>query len=200
MLVKMGGGVGGGIEADAAPKIAYNGKWSGWYVEFYGGVPYWEAVVYTSGVLTVTGNYTADAHGIGGGAAATGIKPGGNGAATVKAAITLSGSIAVTVGAGSIDGNGGETSLGNLLTAAGGVGNTKKNGPYYRFGDTEKKGETGANGSPNYYGEKAAGYGGWMFWRADSSEGEGYGAGGGYQDRTWYSGHAGALIVRIALK
>lgn len=139
MLVKMGGGVGGGIEADAAPKIAYNGKWSGWYVEFYGGVPYWEAVVYTSGVLTVTGNYTADAHGIGGGAAATGIKPGGNGAATVKAAITLSGSIAVTVGAGSIDGNGGETSLGNLLTAAGGVGNTKKNGPYYRFGDTEKR-------------------------------------------------------------
>ena len=66
MLVKMGGGVGGGIEADAAPKIAYNGKWSGWYVEFYGGVPYWEAVVYTSGVLTVTGNYTADVCGVGG--------------------------------------------------------------------------------------------------------------------------------------
>ena len=99
MLVKMGGGADGGIDYNAKPQITFNGKWSNWYIEFYGGVPYWEALLTSSGTLSVTGNYTADVCGVGGGAGINNKRP-GNGAFAQKLGIDLSGSIAVTIGAG----------------------------------------------------------------------------------------------------
>ena len=65
MLIKMGSSF-GGVDVLDAPKIEFDGSWFSWYVEFYGGTPYWEAQLFSSGTLTVQGSYVADLCGIGG--------------------------------------------------------------------------------------------------------------------------------------
>ena len=67
MLIKQGG-AGGGVDAGNRPNITFDGKWSGWYVDFYGEKAYWEAVFYTSGTLSVKSPCVADAWAIGAGA------------------------------------------------------------------------------------------------------------------------------------
>ena len=63
------GGRAGGVDYNAKPRITYDGKWSGWYLEVYNGTPYWEALFSTSGHLVSLADYTCDAWGIGGGGA-----------------------------------------------------------------------------------------------------------------------------------
>ena len=59
-----------GISAKNKPNIDFDGKWSGWHVEFYDGKPYWEALFASSGTLTNYGkDCKCDAWGIGGGGA-----------------------------------------------------------------------------------------------------------------------------------
>lgn len=194
---------GGGIDYSTKPQITFNGKWSNWYIEFYGGVPYWEALLTSSGTLSVTGNYTADVCGVGGGAGINNKRP-GNGAFAQKLGIDLSGSIAVTIGAGGVwstNSDGGDTTLGGVFSAAKGVVGVKKSGTYYRFGDPDKASEAGADGKSGGIGW--VGYGGWMHWRAVQYAGEGYGAGGGssgYADGTVSDGHSGALVIRIPVE
>lgn len=119
----MGGAQGGGIDASAAPAATYSGKWSGWHVEDYDGAAYWEAVFYTSGTLTVTGTIQADAWGIGGGGGCNMAQGGGSGYTNMALGLSLSGAIAVTIGEGGAHrAAGGSTSLGSLLTCAGGGG------------------------------------------------------------------------------
>ncbi len=116
MLIKQGG-AGGGVGAGNRPNITFDGKWSGWHSEFYEEEAYWEALLQTSGTLSVSGQYTADAWGIGGGGASgqyyrsgyvykTG---GGSGYTNMATYIALTGSVAVGIGAGGAT----ETSLGN---------------------------------------------------------------------------------------
>lgn len=198
---------GGGIDYNAKPQITFDGKWSNWYIEFYAGVPYWEAVFYSSGTLSVSGSYTADAWGVGGGAYFGGNYDGwsGNGAVNTALGLTLTGQLAITIGSGG--GNdtstdkqpGGSTKLGNLLVAAGGMVNKKQAGPFYRFSDAEKSGEAGADCTLGY---GSRGYGGWLHWRggAFQGEGEGYGGGGAYRSLAVLAGgHSGALVIRIAV-
>lgn len=166
MLIKQGG-AGGGVDAGNRPNITFDGKWSGWYVDFYGGDPYWEAMFATSGTLVAAGSYEADAWGIGGGGAGgcyyrSGSKTGtGGGSGYTNAAygLTLSGSVPVTIGAGGSTlsyaasssykgGNGGSTTLlslscgggngGSGTSSAGGAGGS--NGAGY--------GNGGSNGTP----------------------------------------------------
>ena len=203
MLVKMGGSAGGGIDYNSKPQITFDGKWSNWYIEFYGGVPYWEALLTSSGTLRVTGDYTADVCGVGGGAGINNKRP-GNGAFAQKLGIDLSGSIAVTIGAGgewSDHSDGGDTTLGGVFSAAKGVVGVKNSGTYYRFGDPDKASEAGADGISGGIGWM--GYGGWMHGRASQYSGEGYGARGGssgYAYGTVSDGHPGALVIRIPIE
>lgn len=205
-----------GIDYSTKPKITFDGKWSGWYVEFYSGVPYWEAVFYSSGTLSVTGSYTADAHGIGGGGStysspSTG---GDRGATAIQRNIALSGNLAITIGAGvgaMAYGTGGTTSLGSLLSCAGGRSaagggsrpSASRGDVLRRFDDAGHASDIGADGTSAPYGA-AIGTGGMMRWRGMPQCGEGYGAGGGiaYPNNYQYyylAGHPGVLIIRIAV-
>lgn len=71
------GGRAGGVDYNAKPRITYDGKWTGWYLEVYDGTPYWEALFSTSGHLVALADYTCDAWGIGGGGAGASVYNGG---------------------------------------------------------------------------------------------------------------------------
>lgn len=189
-------GGGGTIDYSSRPQIDFNGKWIKWFVEFYDGEPYWEAWFFTSGTLTVTGSYTADAWLIGGGATNNRTPKSARGGATVTNGITLSGSIAVSIGGGAsgYNGVGGTTSIGNLASAPGGVTGQASVGDPYRFSDPNKQNEAGADGT-----QSGGAYGGWMFWSRDARTGQGYGAGGTYENGYQYYGHSGAAVIRIKI-
>ena len=216
MLVQMGGGADGGIDYNAKPQIAFDGKWSNWYIEFYGGVPYWEAQFYSSGTLSVTGSYTADAHGIGGGGGSYNYNnpnAGDRGATSIQFNLTLTQSVAVTIGAGAVaatGNNGGTTKLGSVLSCAGGTAlaglnrpSTSRGDELRRFGDYDHSTDIGADGSSGKT-DNFNGAGGMMHWRDMPQSGEGYGAGGGVADlsnynRYYFGGHFGIIIIRIAV-
>lgn len=207
---------GGGIDYNSKPQINFDGKWSGWYIEYYDGVPYWEAQFFSSGTLNVSGNYTADAHGIGGGGCSydgSGASGGDRGATQIVTGITLNGEMAISIGAGAFYtlANGGTTMLANLLSCAGGKTNARRGGlpsatrgdKCYRFGDAGHSAEQGADGAEGPYAS-SVGAGGWMHWRAMIQSGEGYGAGGGiaYPGSSQYydlAGHSGLIVIRIAV-
>lgn len=207
----------GGIDYNAKPQITFDGKWSNWYIEFYDGVPYWEAVFHSSGILSVSGSYVADAHGIGGGGSAYSysVSYGGDrGATAIQRNIALSGNLAITIGAGvgaRTTGTGGTTSLGSLLSCAGGQsaagGGTRpsvsRGDVLRRFDDVGHASDVGTDGTSVPFGT-AFGSGGIMHWRGMPQCGEGYGAGGGiaYPGNYQYyylAGHPGVLIIRIAV-
>ncbi len=202
----------GGLDPNNKPKITYTGQWSGWYIEFYGGTPYWEAVFYTSGALQSADNYTADFWGIGGGPFDySGVMNGGSTSKLLNFALSAT-QYAVTVGAGATKntrGSGGDTTVNRaggsssaaaIFTAKGGIMNTSGTGDRYRFGDPDKENEAGADGTSNGY---AHGTGGWLHWRCgfDNGDGEGYGAGGDYggYGNALVNAHPGALVIRIAV-
>lgn len=152
------------IEISDAPKITYNGSWLPWHLEFYGGVLYWEAWFFSSGVLTVEDgySYTCDAWGIGGGGQANWSPGGGNvstgtaGIPNMRTNIALSDTVAVSIGAGgengseygsSSDSAGGNTSLGDYLICNGGavpsgMDNISDTYKRYRFEDADKADES----------------------------------------------------------
>ena len=211
MILKRGGSHGVGVDTGAAPEITYDGKWSGWHIETYGGIPYWEAVFYTSGVLTVTGEYNSEWWGIGGGSSAygTGIIA-GRGSTSILRTI-ISGTHTIEIGAGGYPsatedyGNGGNTKLDTATIGAGGAHGGPGGGSPYRFCDPDKAGEQGADGmQEDFYGEPYSyGEGGWLHWGAESHpyqrSGRGYGAGGAnkYNDGIAMDGHEGAAVCRI---
>ena len=151
-----------GVDPADAPKIEYDGKWSGWTLELYDGVLYWEALFSTSGVLMNYGvEYTCDAWGIGGGGSGGNYSTsnmggmgtgGGSGYTNMVESITIpTGATAVTIGAG-----------GSQLT----TGNVNTSTQYYAG---ESGGATtflalscsgGGGGSPSSSGRKSAGAGG----------------------------------------
>ena len=155
MLIKQGG-AGGGVDAGNRPNITFDGKWSGWHIEFYDEEAYWEALLQTSGTLSVSGQYTADAWGIGGGGASgqyyrsgyvykTG---GGSGYTNMATDMALSGSVAVTIGAGATT----QRSLGNTEREGGQGGTTSFlslscSGGNGGRGDSRSGGAGGSNGA-----------------------------------------------------
>ena len=210
MIFKRGGSHGVGVDTGAAPDITYDGKWSGWYIETYGGLPYWEAVFYTSGVLTVTGEYNSEWWGIGGGSCAygTGAVAGRGSTATLKK--ILSGTHTVEIGAGASsptndNRNGGNTKLDDATIGAGGAHASPGGGFPYRFGDPDKAAEQGADGSKDAFFDNPYSYGegGWLHWglqyHSYQTSGYGYGAGGAqhYNDGFVMNGHEGAAVCRI---
>lgn len=206
---------GGTIDYSSRPRIDFNGKWIKWFVEFYDGDVYWEAQFFSSGTLTVTGAYTADAWGIGGGGSLMGTGADsitGRGNVAMALGVALSGSIPIAIGKGGDHqgGEGGDTSLGSLLTAKGGRYGETAIGLPYRFGDADKANEAGANGTSGATtrapgGFLALGDGGWLYWRTGDTryltyDGEGYGASGGTNGSSYSgSGHDGALVIRIMI-
>lgn len=212
MILKRGGSHGVGVDTGKAPAITYDGKWSGWHIETYGGIPYWEAVFYTSGVLTVEGEYNADLWGIGGGGYSNGKdRIAGRGSTSILEMI-LTGTHAITIGAGGTDtvtGAGGGTMIDSKPVGAGGVLGAAGGGFPYRFGDPDKAGEEGESGekyAQNEYFTYGWGEGGWLHWGYNISSydhsGRGYGAGGArrYSDGVGDWGHDGALVIRIEIK
>ena len=199
----VGTAVVGGASADAKPSVTYTGKWTGWHIEFYGGTPYWEAVFYTSGTLDIIKPYTADLWGVGGGPFDySGVMCRASSAKVLGVQFAV-GQQAVTIGAGATKnarGNGGNTTVGGVFTANGGVMNVSSTSKMYRFEDEDKAGEAGADGASNGY---AHGEGGWLHWRCgvDNGDGEGYGAGGDYggYGNALVNAHPGALVIRIAM-
>lgn len=212
MLIKQGGAGGGSADIADAPKITFDGKWLPWHVDFYDGAPYWEAWFLTSGTLTVEGNYTADAWGIGGGGVPSWSSGGGStlaGTAGVPAmalGIALTGTVAVTIGAGGSNGGysgdgGGATRLGDALTCPGAPEPTGASVPSdthkrYRFEDPDKAAEAGSNRTKG----SGRAQGGWLainrtVGSRDGAQGDGFGAGGGYYG---YAA-AGALVIRIPM-
>ena len=151
-----------GADPADAPKIDYDGKWSGWTLEIYDGVLYWEALFSTSGAMF---NYAVervcDAWGIGGGGAggnysnsySGGMGTGAGSGYTnmVEGIIIPTGSIAVTIGAGgsSITWHNTNTSNAYISGASGGA---------TTFLTLSCSG--GGGGSPNESGRKSAGTGG----------------------------------------
>lgn len=122
----------GGVDVQQKPNITFNSTWFPWRIEFYDDIAYWEAWFFSSGTLSVTGSYEADAWGIGGGGGVYNSFYGGSGFTNMIENIILSGDIAVTIGAGASGGEtalGGDTTLGTLLTCPGGGanGNTPQN-------------------------------------------------------------------------
>lgn len=185
---------GASIDYNSRPQIDFDGKWIKWFVEFYDGEPYWEAQFFSSGTLTVTGTYTADAWGIGGGgiwSSGDGVTAGGS--CAMQEGIAVQGRMAVTVGAGGRSADGGNTSFAGL-TAGAGRPEVARTGTPYRFASPDKSNEAGANGQEN----KAQG--GWLWWRNESnSSGYGYGAAGvNYYGNRGY-GQSGALVIRIKI-
>lgn len=215
MLMKMGGDAGNSVDYDSRPKITYNGKWTGFHVEFYAGKPYWEAILYTSGILTAEEAYEFDAWIVGGGANNGGdTSPflAGRGVVAQQTGLTIANQLAVTIGAAatSWNGAGGITQIGTLQ-AAGGQTNVRTPGDCYRFSDPEKAEEAGQDrcrkndptgGSSDMY---RAGQGGWLHWTDSAylivASGEGYGAGGSYYSGNPLStgGHPGVAVIRIPI-
>lgn len=223
-----GGGTGGGgvISFDARPRMDYDGKWTDWHIEYYDGVPYWEAILYTSGTLAVTGTVVADAWGIGGGGGCNMAQGGGSGYTNMATDLDLTGNIAVSIGAGGAHRSaGGNTTLGSLLTCQGGGGAPNysnggsggsangmpggKNGsngsngagdgqPICRFRDLTKVDDAGDGGTAKAGG--GAGGGGWLHWRAnDGQNGCGYGGGGSFHQSGVGPGNQGALVLRVKI-
>ena len=132
MSVFLTGQAGGRADALSKPQAAFDNLWTGWYVEFYGGVPYWEAILRASGNLMVTASkqYLCDVFLVGGGGggynnektgSATVKTGGGSGYTAMGTGIVLTGTLPVVVGAGGFNGtSGGATTFGSV-TAAGGV-------------------------------------------------------------------------------
>lgn len=203
-IFPMGVSSGVGIDPASAPKITFDGKWSGWRLEFYSDEPYWEALFQSSGTLSVDGQYTADAWGIGGGGAGgqyysgsyyyTG---GGSGYTNMISGVSIIGAIPVSIGAGAQTQNrvgsanytgadGGSTNF-MSLTCAGGKGGA---------GGSRTGGEGGSNGSGSGSGgtNGSPGNGKIMskFWSAEHNTEYGQGGspsssncgggGGGYMD------------------
>lgn len=194
----------GTISASKRPQITYDGKWLPWYVEFYGQDAYWEAVMFTSGTLSITGNYTAEAWGIGGGSfpnrSGTDSPLAGRGSTSVVN-INLSGDVAITIGAGSTRPTtpGGNTSVGDVVVGNSGIAGFNGTGYAYRFGDPDKSSEAGESAPVDSFGY---GEGGWLHWNGGyyDNNGSGYGAGGGSGNASGYSsGHEGALVIRIKI-
>ena len=214
MLVKMGGTAGNDADYDSRPKISYDGKWSNWYVEFYSGVPYWEARLYTSGILSAEEPYEFDVWALGGGAnAAANASPylAGRGATAQGTGLAIADQLAVTIGAAgtSFNGPGGATQVGTVQ-AAGGQPNVRTPGDCCRFSDPDKSGEAGQDRcQKNYSGEASdmwrAGQGGWLHWTNSdylpAQAGEGYGAGGSYYSGgpTTTGGHPGVAVIRVQI-
>lgn len=134
----------------------------------------------------------------------------GRGNVAMVLGIELSGSIPIVIGKGGDrwGGEGGDTSLGSLLTAEGGRYDEAAVGLPYRFGDPDKANEAGEDGvqltrAPG--GFLALGQGGWQHWRAGSItyptlDGEGYGASSGSTGTNGTTiGHDGALVIRIKI-
>ena len=209
---------GGGIDYNTKPQITFDGRWSNWYIEFYAGVPYWEAVFYSSGTLSVSGSYTADAWGIGGGSGTSDLSTGGSGYTNMALGLVVSKTISVTIGAPVtvINTAAGKTILGNVLTCLGGNGSDGGSGAngsngsngigtgdgfaMCRFRDPDKVAEAGSAGTKAGSGDIVGG-GGWLDWKTSVGEGGGYGAGAGYdgQHNQYAYAHAGALVIRIAV-
>lgn len=217
MLIKQGG-----VEVADAPRITFDGEWMGSRPEFYGDELYWEAWFLSSGTLMVEESYTADAWGIGGGgqtnwsSGSGSISTGTAGIQNSAIGITLSGAVAVTIGAGGLNQEahkGGDTALGALLICAGRVepdGISPITDAYkrYRFGAEDKAGEAGnsvsaLDGKTNLYAQ-----GGWTKFRrtvttrytgsynyAVGAQGDGFGGGGGYYG--WAA--PGALVIHIKM-
>lgn len=191
---------GASIDYNSRPQIDFDGKWIKPFVEFYDGEPYWEAQFFSSGTLSVTGTYTADAWLIGGGCPTANYNDSGNGKTSTTSNLTLSGSIALTIGAG-----GGTTQLGELASAGPGEDGVR-NDFCYRFSDVEKSNEVGADGmwALSSGSIRSYAYGGWLFWKRDAtssgssvySDGEGYGAG---TQLPGSAGHQGAAVIRIKI-
>lgn len=213
MIFKAGyGTLGVGVDTGKAPEISYDGKWSGWYVETYGGKAYWEAVFYTTGVLTVTGEYNSEWWGIGGGSCAYGTFAVAGRGSTATLNKILSGTHTVEIGAGGYDSadssrNGGNTKLDDATIGAGGVHASPGGGAPYRFGDPDKAGEQGADGPQESFGDTPYSYGegGWLHWGLQyhmyQTSGRGYGGGGAqkYNDGFVMNGHEGAAVCRIEI-
>ena len=195
---------GASIDYNSRPQIDFDGKWVQWFIEFYDGQPYWEAWFLSSGTMTVDGTYTADLWAIGGGAVdSDGINK--RGSAALALDVQLSGTLAVTIGAGASNYNdkvGGDTSLSGKITARGGDNDVVSDGKPYRFFAEEKASEAGENATGNEKNTRGYGAGGWMNWASNKKlEGEGYGAGGGVamtsSTYVYRNAHFGALTVRI---
>lgn len=213
-----------------APKITFDGSWLPWYVEFYNRIAYWEAQFLSSGTLTVEGSYTADAWGIGGGGFRYNDVPGGSGYTGMATGLSLSGSIAVTIGAGGFERDvgadnrqGGTTSLGSLLSCMGGGTNSGSSAAAANGGSqgSETPGQAGWNGvpgdgqpmcrfrDPDKAGEaghnaQSLGGNGWLHFFQDTRNGAGYGGGWGAR-RGYDAGYQGcaqqgALVVRIKME
>lgn len=213
------------VSLKTKPNITYDGNWLSWHIELYGGVPYWEAWFLSSGVLTVNEACVADAWGIGGG---EGVNWGVTSGSAMNAAAgrtnmikntPLSGSVAVTIGAGGSSHHyerveaGGDTILGDVLICSGAPGVTSANGSSnsvtdsykrYRFEDPDKANEAGENGVDT---DGRIGQGGWLrikrsltpsssyYDDGDGAQGDGFGGGGSYFG---YACH-GALVIRIPI-
>lgn len=172
MIIKQSA-IGNGISASNKPNISFDGKWSGWHIEFYNGVPYWEALFSSSGTLTNFGaEVVADAWGIGGGGAGgkwyqSGTNYGCGGGSGYLAevdaiAIAAQSTTAITIGAGAVttspgaDSNvdeigaaGGTTSYGTLSAPGGKGGNRGNAAGGSRGGDGYITGNgAGENGTP----------------------------------------------------
>lgn len=209
---------GGGIDYSTKPQITFDGKWSNWYIEFYAGVPYWEAVFYSSGTLSVSGSYTADAWGIGGGCGTGDFETGGSGYTNIALGLVISEAVSVTIGAPVTNpyAEAGKTILGDVLTCLGGKGRNGGSGAngsngsnglgtgdgfaMCRFRDPDKAAEAGSAGTKTGTAGTVGG-GGWLDWKTTVGEGGGYGAGAGYDGaHSQYAyAHAGALVIRIAV-
>lgn len=205
---------GSSMSLSDAPKISFDGKWLKWHLEFYDGVAYWEAWFLSSGTLTVTGSYKADLWGIGGGASTYWASGGGTvmgckgGSVARTQGETITGNIAVTIGAGAQNSGinaGGDTKFGTVFTCAGGAsgsGNDSNTGDpnRYRFMDPDKIGEKGADISSSSSDGTYKAAGGWLpivegigNTERTALAGQGFGAGGGYYGYA----KSGALVMRI---
>lgn len=148
------------------------------------------------------GELRSDLCGIGGGAGARGgvyVHAGNAGSFAVQTEVPLSGTMAVTVGAGGGSGqNGGNTACGTL-TAPGGQGFSGATAASaYRFHDPDKASEQGTAGAA--YDSYSPGGGGWQHFRGVRNHGSGYGGGGCRVGEGKYAdGFPGALVIRIPM-
>lgn len=193
-----------GVDPADAPKIEYDGKWSGWTLELYDGVLYWEALFSTSGALMNYGvEYTCDAWGIGGGGASgrysmssITYNGGGSGYTNMVESVTIPiGTTAVTIGAGATTSgaSGGATTFLTLTCSGGGGGSTTakgggaggSNGGSVVTSSSANAG--GANGTPGN-GKIMS-----KFWSAEHNTE--YGAGGQYATSGYaYGGGGGGFM------
>lgn len=207
MIFKQGSTNGIGVDTASAPSAVFDGKWIPWHIEIYNGLPYWEAWFLSSGTLSVTGKFDAQAWGIGGGGfpnrtEQNGYNPLGGRGSTSVVSVTLEGDVAVTIGEGAKNGAspGGNTMIGNTVVGAGGQPATPGTGAPYRFADPDKAGEAGETQSNNSFGY---GEGGWLHWDGSESHynGRGYGAAGGIGNASGYcAAHEGALVIRVPIQ